>query len=129
MVFNLVSNKILHAEYVVSETIKYYTQKKSTVYLCSLDAEKAFDSCNWDILFSKLQQEKGIPLRVTKVLSSLYQQGSAKVYYEGCLSTEFSISQGVRQGSILAPYLYNIYFNLLLSEMESTCSFGTSIFG
>ena len=119
----------LHAEFVISETIRYYAHKKSNLYMCSLDAEKAFDSCNWDILFFKLQQEKQIPLRVIKVLSSLYRLGSAKFHYEGCVSSEFSISQRVRQGSILAPYLYNIYFELLLREMESSCNFGASIFG
>ena len=49
--------------------------------MCSLDAEKAFDSCNWDILFNKLIKEKHIPLRVVKVLSSLYEKGTAKANY------------------------------------------------
>ena len=44
----------LHAEFLIKETIQYYNKNGSSVYVCGLDAEKAFDSCNWDILFEKL---------------------------------------------------------------------------
>lgn len=119
----------LHAEFLINETVKYYHHKKSPIYMCSLDAEKAFDSCNWDILFKKLLEEKKIPLQIVKVLSSLYKKGTAIVHYNGQQSEEFKLSQGVRQGSILSPYLYNTYFDLLLKSIESTSTVGTSLFG
>ena len=118
----------LHAEFVINETIKYYNHKKSPIYMCSLDAEKAFDSCNWDILFKKLHNEKNIPTQVINALSSLYKQGTANVNYNRQVSYEFTIAQGVRQGSILSPYLYNIYTELLLKELENHCTVGIHLF-
>lgn len=97
--------------------------------MCSLDAEKAFDSCNWDILFKKLLEEKKISLQIVKILSSLYKKGTATVLYNGQQSEEFKLSQGVRQGSILSPYLYNTYFDLLLHSTESTSTVGTNLYG
>ena len=94
-----------------------------------LDAEKAFDSCNWNALFRKLVEEKNIPPHVVKVISSLYQSGTAQVHYENYTSEEFNISQGVRQGSILSPYLYNIYTELLLSSIEQEATVGTTLHG
>lgn len=118
-----------HAEFVISETIKYYNKKGSNVYLCSLDAEKAFDSCHWGILFEKLYYEKGIPLPVVKVIQSIYQQGLYQVHYNGNLSYQFSASQGVFQGSILSPHLYNDYTESLLEEIEHSTHVGTSLYG
>ena len=123
------NSSTLHAEYIINETIKMYHSKNSPVYICSLDAEKAFDSCNWNILFNKLRTEKNIPENVIAVIRSLYEKGTGQVNYNKCTSTEFTISQGVRQGSILSPYLYNLYTELLLKEMETNCKFGTSIYG
>ena len=59
-----------------------------------------------------------IPENVIKVLESLYLQGSAYVSYSSESSYTFQLSQGIRQGSILAPYLFNIYMSELLSKIE-----------
>ena len=42
----------------------------------------------------------------------------ATVSYEGCNSNPFVMSQGVKQGSLLSPYLYNIYTELLLDCLK-----------
>ena len=68
----------LHAAFTIKETINNYNKLNSAVYICSLDAEKAFDSCNWEILFNKLK-EKSIPLNIIKILTSLYQNGTVSV--------------------------------------------------
>ena len=103
--------------------------KGSNVYLCSLDAEKAFDSCNWDILFEKLFYEKNIPLQVVKVLKSLYTKGTYEVRYNNTTSYRFKASQGVFQGSVLSPHLYNIYTEELLRGIANSAASGTTLHG
>ena len=119
----------LHAEFIICETIKYYNQNNSPVYLCSLDAEKAFDSCNWNVLFQKLYYDKKVPTNIVNVISSLYKSGSASVSYLGSQSKTFFLKQGVRQGSILSPHLYNIYTENLLETIANNEIIGTSIHG
>lgn len=119
----------LHAEFLIKETIQYYNKNGSSVYVCGLDAEKAFDSCNWDILFEKLYYDKKLPLAVVNVIKSLYVNSTACVKYDGVNSYNFSLSQGVRQGSVLSPHLYNIYTEDLLHEMDSNIKSGTSLYG
>ncbi|XP_065663972.1 uncharacterized protein LOC136085931 [Hydra vulgaris] len=97
--------------------------------LLDLDANKAFDTCNWDLLFEKLYIQKILPLSVVRTTSSLYHSGSANISYQGVTSNQFSLSQGVRQGSILSPHLYNIYTESILNEIVSECKVGSTING
>lgn len=122
------SSSTLQAEFLIRETLQYYNSNNSPVYVCGLDAEKAFDSCNWDILFEKLYYEKQVPLSIVNVIKSLYVQSTAQVKYCNTYSEHFSLSQGVRQGSVLSPHLYNIYTEELLSEIEKNLdNVGTSL--
>ena len=80
------------------------------------------------VLFDKLLNETIVPLHIVMLISSLYKKGSANVLYNGHTSEKFYISQGVRQGSILSPYLYNLYYDLLLKSLDN-CTVGTKLFG
>lgn len=59
----------------------------------------------------------------------MYKSGSATVSYLDCLSSTFHLKQGVRQGSILSPHLYNIYTENLLEKITNDETVGTSIYG
>ena len=98
----------IHAEVLIKVTIKFYNQNNS-VFVCSLDAEKAFDSCNWYALFQKLVDRGDFPVTVLKIVINLYMNKEATIKYNDHLSSSFELSQGVRQGSLISAYLYNIY--------------------
>ena len=49
--------------------------------------------------------------------------------YNGCVSEEFPLTQGVRQGSLLSPHLYNIYKEEVLKYLEVNSKPGTSLYG
>ena len=119
----------LHAEFLIRETIHHYNKNGSAVYVCGLDAEKAFDSCNWGILFEKLYYRKNIPLSIVNVIKSLYANSSARVKYGNKYSYEFMLSQGVRQGSVLSPHCYNEYTDDLLRKIENFSEYGTTLHG
>ncbi|XP_065639636.1 uncharacterized protein LOC136072357 [Hydra vulgaris] len=65
------NSSTLHPEFLLSETIKYNNNNNSSIYICSLDANKAFDSCNWELLFEKLYYNKKVSLSVVRALQSL----------------------------------------------------------
>ena len=87
-------------------------------YVCSLDAEKAFDCCNWFQLFKKLVDKNTISNTIIRFLIKLYLLGEATTKYKGEIAPPFRLSQGVRQGSILSPYLYNIYTEDIIDTIQ-----------
>ena len=46
---------------------------------------------------------------------------------DGQVSPEFEVCNGLRQGSVIAPTLFNLYFNLAIEQWRGQCSeFGVS---
>ena len=45
----------VHPEILLQDTIHHYNNQDSPVYICSLDVEKPFDTCNWFELFKKVR--------------------------------------------------------------------------
>jgi len=105
------------ALYTVHQTINYFTDRKNNVMLCSLDLRKAFDKVDCYVIFDKLMN-RHCPANFINVLDDWYSQSSTTVKWRSKLSKSVSLSSGVRQGSILAPYLFAIYVDDLLKELS-----------
>ena len=74
--------------------------------MCFLDASKTFDRVKHSVLFNKLTR-RGIPGYIVKLLSYWYAKQTMRVRWGDCISSPFRVSNGVRQGGILSPYLFN----------------------
>ena len=107
-----------HAIFVLKQTIQYFNDNNSNVFLASLDASKAFDRVNHFKLFSIL-----VKMNVPKIFISLivnwYSKLTAMVKWDDHLSDSFAIRSGVRQGGILSPLLFNCYVNSLLVTLRN----------
>lgn len=93
--------------------VEYYKSQNSPVYLCFLDLSKAFDKVNHWMLFEKLIQCK-IPVIIVRLIVYWYCNQKCYTKWGNVLSTTpFCVSNGVRQGGILSPFLFNIFTNQL----------------
>ena len=117
--------------WVGREVISYYKQNNSPVFACLLDCSKAFDKIQYDTLFNKLLS-RGISPVIVRILFHVYQNSSSQVKWNNGVSNVFNVSNGVRQGAILSPILFNIYMDELiekLCEEGNGCWVGSQFYG
>ena len=86
-----------------------------SIYFCSIDYAKVLECVGHNKLWTILQ-EMGIPDHLTCLLRNLYAGQEATVR-TGHRSTHwFQIGNGVRQGYILSPCLFNLYEDSIIKN-------------
>ena len=103
--------------YSLKEIVDCYRKLNGTIFMCFLDASKAFDRVNHSILFQKLRN-RGVPMYVIRILMFWYEHQTMFVKWAGEMSEPFRVTNGVRQGGILSPYLFNVYMDGLSDKLN-----------
>ena len=85
------------------------------LHLCFVDYRKAFDTVHHNRLW-KVLVELGVPVHLVMLMRNLYDGQVAQVRTVYGESDEFTIGQGVRQGCILSPRLFNLYAESIMRE-------------
>ena len=92
------------------KNINVVCEVRTLIYSCFLDASKAFDRVNHYVLFEKLIKW-GTPLYIVRILVFWYTTQKIYVRWKYIMSHSFSVTNGVRQGGILSPYLFCVYMD------------------
>ena len=102
---------------VICEVINFYIHKDGCIYMCMLDASKAFDPVNHLSLFNKLKLRIMCPT-ILKFLMCTYQRQSVMVNWNGECSSTFSVGNGVKQGGVFSPVLFTVYLDGLIDKLK-----------
>ena len=100
----------------IKEVTSHYLQNQSDVYACMLDATKTFDNVSFTKLFVLLFK-RDIPSIILRVILDLYTSQSVAASWNGCTSNPFSVTNGVRQGGVLSPILFNVYMDESIDKL------------
>ena len=101
-----------------SLTIIIIMSNNSPVYSCLLDASKAFDKVHYGTLFHILLNRK-VPFCIIRLLMDSFEIQRARVMWNSHVSDYFSISNGVKQGGVISPVMFNLYLDNLLISLKS----------
>ena len=90
-------------------------ERCNDVFLCFINYSKAFHTVAHDILWNDMHK-MGFPTHIILLIKALYDQQKAAVRTSYGLSEWFEIGQGVRQGCIISPHLFNIYAEAIMRD-------------
>lgn len=107
------------AIFTLKNTLYHYINRHTTTYACFLDLSRAFDTINYNKLWSKLRNTK-VPDKIVNLLEYWYANQVNQVRWDKSLSDTYKLSCGVRQGGLTSPVLFNLYVNDLIEELSST---------
>ena len=85
------------------------------LYSVFIDLTKAFDTVNREALWSVLARY-GCPRKFIQIIRLFHDGMNGQVLSNGDLTDPFVISNGVKQGCVLAPVLFNLFFTCVLRQ-------------
>ena len=90
-------------------------KKQIPLYVCFIDLTKAYDSVDRTLLWTVLARF-GVPPNIISVIRQFHDGMRACVRLDdsACLRW-FAVEQGLRQGCVLAPLLFNIFFAAVIN--------------
>ena len=89
-------------------------RKKIPLYMCFIDLQKAYDSVDRELLW-KVLARIGVPHTMIAVIRQFHDGMRARVRTDdGEYSEWFEVKQGLRQGCVLSPLLFNVFFAAVL---------------
>jgi hypothetical protein len=112
------------ATYTLRSIMYKCNRYKQPWYAAFVDLRKAYDSIPRDALWRVLSAYRVEP-KVVELLVDLHTGTQAAVKLGGEHGAWFDIGRGVRQGCVIAPLLFNVFFDcvvrLSLAEMPEGC--------
>ena len=95
--------------WTATSVVDFHNRRGSPVYSAAMNMSKAFDM----ELFSTLRERK-INSIFLRLLAFIYSNQQCNVKWNGRLSFNFSVRNGVRQGAVSSAILFAVYINDLL---------------
>ena len=98
-------------------------EQQKSLYVAFVDLTKAFDMVSREGLFNILLIIGCFP-KLHKIIKTMHDDMRATVQYEGTISEPVDVKSGVKQGCVLAPTLFSIFFSMVLKHAYGTSTEG-----
>ena len=101
--------------FVIHRLQELARKKQIPLYVCFIDLTKAYDSVDRTLLWTVLARF-AVPQNMMSVIRQFHDGIQACVRLDDSVCSRwFAVEQGLRQGCVLAPLLFNIFFAAVLN--------------
>ena len=90
-------------------------EQNKGLFITFVDLTKAFDTVNRDALW-KIMSKFGCPDKFVNMVRLFHDGMQARVKDDGQFSEPFPVTNGVKQGCVLAPTLFSMLFSAMLTD-------------
>ena len=104
----------------------YANSSGSTVFMCALDAEGAFDCLPHPIILQKVMGV--VPDMYWRILYVWYAKMCVFLRWNNVLGNKIKVNQGTRQGGLTSPWIFNLFYLELIDDLNDM-NVGVSIGG
>lgn len=101
-------------------------EQNQNLYILFVDLTKAFDTVSREGLWAILAK-LGCPPKFVKIVQSFHDGMMARIVENGDVSDPFPVSNGVKQGCVMAPTLFSLMFASMLFSALSKSDAGITI--
>jgi hypothetical protein len=101
-------------------------EQQMDLYAVFIDLTKAFDTVNISALWTILMK-LGCPRKFTTLIRLFHDDMTGQVLPNGDFTNPFNISNGVKQGCVLAPVMFNLFFTQVLLHAVKDLDLGVYI--
>lgn len=107
--------------FTIKQMMERISNTNYEIYQAFLDLEKAFDRISRSIIEESLFKRK-IDIKLTRAIMSMYKNSRNIVRTDNMQSREFPVNEGVRQGGVLSPTLFNLVMDEVIRETRKRTS-------
>jgi len=104
--------------FVVRQVCEKYIGNGKKVFWAFMDLEKAYDRVDRKAVWEVLRMY-GVGGNLLKAVKSFYDGSKACVRVENQMSDCFPVNVGLRQGCVMSPWLFNMYMDGIVSEVNA----------
>ena len=85
--------------------------RRISLYTCFINLQRAYDSVDRELLLWAVLALFGVPEKMLIIIRQFHEDVRARVRTDdGEQSEWFDVTQGLRQGCVLSPLLFNVFF-------------------
>ena len=92
-----------------------YLQHQQDLYHVFIDFKKAFNKV-WHAALWANMKKHNISTNLIRVIKNLYDKATSAVLFNSSIGDWFRTTDGVRQGCLLSPTLFNLFLERIMTD-------------